>query len=147
MCDAGLPAASGDHRDPGGAAASPFAASLPMTPRTPITMQINISGRHFTLTPANEEYARKKADRLLRFFDRIQQIDIVVDKTKEGFHVEIVTDVEHHKPFVCTSTNHDLYASIDLGIDKAQRQLTDHKSKLRDNKHPHTSGSRPNETA
>ena len=49
--------------------------------------------------------------------------------------IEIITDVEHHESIVATSDHDDLYACIDLGIDRATRQLTDHKSKLRDNKH------------
>jgi len=109
-------------------------------------MQINVSGRHMELTPPIEEYATKKADKLTRYFDRIQQVDILIDKVKNGYEVEIITDVEHHEPFVATSSESDLYASIDVGIDKAVRQLSDHKSKLRDNKHPHDAGSQSYET-
>ena len=110
-------------------------------------MQVNITGRHMELTPAIEDYARRKADKLPRYFDRIQQIDILIDKVKKGYEVEILTGVEHHEPFVASSSNLDLYACIDLSVDKAVRQLSDHKSRLRDNKHPHTSGSTSNETA
>ena len=100
-------------------------------------MQITVSGRHMDLTEPIAEYARKKARKLPRFFNRIQQVDILIDKVKRGFDVEIITDVEHHEPFVATSKDHDLYACIDVGIDKAVRQLVDHKARLRDNKHPH----------
>ncbi|MHC5005186.1 MAG: ribosome hibernation-promoting factor, HPF/YfiA family [Planctomycetota bacterium] len=98
-------------------------------------MQIKISSKHMTLTPAIEEYASKKLDRLARYFDRIQQVEAVIEKAKNGYSVEIITDVEHHESIVATSSHDDLYACIDLGIDRATRQLTDHKSKLRDNKH------------
>ncbi len=47
-------------------------------------MQINISSKHMDLTPAIEEYAQKKVDRLTRFFDRIQQVDVIIDKFKNG---------------------------------------------------------------
>ncbi|QOJ17492.1 MAG: ribosome-associated translation inhibitor RaiA [Phycisphaeraceae bacterium] len=110
-------------------------------------MQFNISARHMDLTPAIEEYARRKGEKLLRHFDRIQQVDILIDKQKNGYKVEILTDVEHHQPFVASMTEHDLYACIDLTIDKSIRQLSDHKSRLRDNKHSHTSGSHPHEAA
>ncbi len=98
-------------------------------------MQINISGKHMELTPPIEAYASRKVEKFSRFFDRIQQIDVVIDKAKKGYLVEIITDVEHHEPIVASSTHEDLYACIDLGIDRSIRQLKDHKSRLRDSKH------------
>ncbi len=98
-------------------------------------MQVNISSKHMDLTPAIEEYAVKKIDKFHRFFDQIQQVDVVIDKAKNGYVLEIITDVVHHEPFVATSDHQDLYACIDLGIDRSIRQLKDHKSKLRDHKH------------
>lgn len=98
-------------------------------------MQTNITSRHMELTPTIEQYIEKKADRLTRFFDRIQQIDIVIEKIANVFNVEIITDVEKHSPFIARADGEDLYAAVDLGIDRASRLLKDHKSKLRDNKH------------
>ncbi|MHC5023678.1 MAG: ribosome hibernation-promoting factor, HPF/YfiA family [Planctomycetota bacterium] len=98
-------------------------------------MQINISSKHMELTPAIEEYATKKLEKLPRFFDRIQSVDMVIDKARNGYVTEIITDVEHHESFVASSNHEDLYACIDLGIDRSVRQLKDHKSRLRDSKH------------
>lgn len=105
-------------------------------------MQIKISGKHVDLTPAIEDYATRKVDKFPRFFDRIQQVEMVIDKERNGYTVEIITDVEHHEAFIANSVHEDLYACIDLGIDRSIRQLKDHKSRLRDNKHTTpTSGS------
>ena len=101
-------------------------------------MQVKISVKHMELTPPIEDYAFRKVEKFPRYFDRIQQIDVVIDRAKNGYVVEIITNVEHHEPIVASSTHQDLYACIDLGIDRSVRQLKDHKSKLRDNKH-HTS--------
>lgn len=98
-------------------------------------MQVKISGKHMELTPPIEDYAFRKVEKFPRYFDRIQQIDVVIDRAKNGYVVEIITNVEHHEPFVASSTHQNLYACIDLGIDRSVRQLKDHKSKLRDNKH------------
>ncbi|MHC5025355.1 MAG: ribosome hibernation-promoting factor, HPF/YfiA family [Planctomycetota bacterium] len=103
-------------------------------------MQIKISSKHLDLTPAIEEYATKKLERFNRYFDRIQQVEAVIDRVRNGYTMEIITDVEHSEPIVSTSEHEDLYACIDLGIDRSIRQLKDHKSRLRDNKH-HTSTS------
>ena len=110
-------------------------------------MQTTITSKHIGVTPAIEQYADKKVGKLARFFDRIQQIDVVIDKSRNGYTIEIITDVEHHEPFVATADHSDLYACIDLGVDRATRQLKDHKSRLRDNKHvtpnSHTSPTGP----
>lgn len=101
-------------------------------------MQVQISSKHMDLTPALEEYANSKVEKFPRYFDRIQMVEVVVDKVRNGYLTEILVNVEHHEPFVAKSEHEDLYASIDLAVDRSVRQLTDHKSRLRDNKH-HTS--------
>lgn len=98
-------------------------------------MQTTISSKHLEITPAIANYADKKTTKLRRFFNRIQQIDVVIAKARNGYTVEIITDVEHHKPFVATAEDADMYACIDLGVDRASRQLKDHKSRVRDRKH------------
>ena len=98
-------------------------------------MQVKITSKHLPVTPAIEEYASKKIDKFSRYFNRIQQVEVFIDKARNGYTVEIITDVEHHEPFVASSSHEDLYACLDVGIDRSLRQLKDHKSKLRDNKH------------
>jgi putative sigma-54 modulation protein len=103
-------------------------------------MQVKISSKHMELTPAIEAYAEKKIEKFPRFFDRIHEVEMLIDKAKNGYTLEIITNVAHHDPFVATSDHEDLYACIDLGIDRSIRQLKDHKSKLRDNKHNTSTG-------
>ncbi len=104
-------------------------------------MQINLSAKHMTLTPAIEEYARKKIEKFSRYFDRIQAVEVMIAKDRNGFSVEIRTDVEHHDDFIATSTHDDLYACIDITSDRSIRQLTDHKSRIRNHHHAgHQSG-------
>lgn len=98
-------------------------------------MEFKISGRHLEITPAIRDYAHKKTDRMHRYFDRIQEVQVVVDKTDRSFEVEVIADVEHHEPFIAKHQNEDLYACIDETVDKVERQLSDHKQKLRNRKH------------
>ncbi len=105
-------------------------------------MQIKISSKHMDLTPAIEEYAEKKLEKLPRYFDRIQQVEAIIDREKNGYTIEVITDVEKHEAFIATASHDDLYACIDQGIDRSIRQLKDHKSKLRDSKHHTSTGGR-----
>jgi putative sigma-54 modulation protein len=98
-------------------------------------METKVSSKHMDVTAAIEEYAIRKAEKFERYFDRISQVEIIIDKGKNEYNVEILTDVEHHDAFVAHGKHEDLYACIDMAADRAIRQLTDHKSRLRDNKH------------
>lgn len=98
-------------------------------------MQTNISGKHLDITPAIEEYIARKTERITRHYDRIQSISVLCEKEPLGFHVEIRTDVERHDDFIANSKHEDLYACIDLAVDRAIRQLTDHKDRIRNHKH------------
>jgi putative sigma-54 modulation protein len=102
-------------------------------------MQINISSKHLDMTPTIEEYIQSKAEKLTRFYDRIEQIDVKIEKTTHGFIAEIITDVEHHDSIVGNNEDDDMYAAIDGCIDKSVRQLTDLKNRVRDH-HKHGSG-------
>ncbi|MCW3149826.1 ribosome-associated translation inhibitor RaiA [Stutzerimonas stutzeri] len=94
-------------------------------------MQINISGLHLEVTDALRSYIEEKFERLARHFDRIISIQVFlqVEKLKqkaEGtLHIagrEVVANAEHE----------DMYAAIDLLVDKLDRQLIKHKEKQLD---------------
>lgn len=99
-------------------------------------MEIKVSGKHLEITDAIKDYAVNKAAKLPRYFDRVQSIEIIGDRVAETFEVEIIVEVEHHDSFVARAKGGDLYACIDEVVDKIERQLTDHKGKLRNRKHP-----------
>ena len=87
------------------------------------------------MTPAIEEYIVGKSEKLTRFYDHIEQIDVKIEKTTHGYTSEIIVDVEHHDPIIANNEVNDMHASVDGCIDRAVRQLTDLKSRLRDDKH------------
>jgi putative sigma-54 modulation protein len=100
-------------------------------------MQINVKGKHLEITEAIDTYVRKKCERLVRYFDKVLAIDCVIEKEPHGYHVEFIVDVEHHDDFIVNYRDADLYAAIDLAVDREARVLTDHKQRTRDHKHHH----------
>jgi putative sigma-54 modulation protein len=100
-------------------------------------MQINVKGKHLEITEAIDSYVRKKCERLTRYFDKVQSIDCVIEKENGGFHVEFIVDVEHHDDFIVNYRDADLYAAIDLAVDREARQISEHKQRMRDHKHGH----------
>ncbi len=103
-------------------------------------MQIKVSGKHVEITDPIRAYAQDKTAKLPRYYDRVTQLEVILgkmtDKPGADFEIEIIADVEGHDSFVAKSTGTDLYGCIDSATDKMERQLTDHKEKLRNRKHP-----------
>ena len=95
-------------------------------------MQINITSKHLDMTSSIEQYIQTKSSKLTRFYDKIKQIDVKIEKTTHGFIAEILTDIEHYDDIISTSEDDDLYAAIDLCVDRSVRQLTDLKNRIKD---------------
>lgn len=100
-------------------------------------MEITVTGKNIEITEAIKEYASDKVAKLPRYYDRVSGIDMIAGKADHsgGFEVEVIVKAERADPFIATSTGTDLYACIDETVDKLERQLTDHKGKLRNRKH------------
>jgi putative sigma-54 modulation protein len=88
------------------------------------------------ITSAVREYAEKKAGKLLRYYRRIQEIEVILEATGSQHSARMIVNAENNNMFVAEVTNEDLYASVDLVVDKLERQLTRHKEKTRDKKRP-----------
>ncbi len=98
-------------------------------------MKITITAKHVKVTPAMKQYAEDKLERLDRYFDRIQNIRVLLDK--DGDHnlceIEISTALHHH--LVATvKDDSDMHAAVDLCMDKIERQLKKIKEKLKSHK-------------
>ena len=109
-------------------------------------MQVSVTGRHIETTDAMRQYAELKAGKLARFYDRIERIDVVLDRQPSRQHrVEIVARADHKNTFVAQVDAGDFYEAVDLVVDKMERQLTRHKEKHRNRKHPARTEPKPGE--
>ncbi len=99
-------------------------------------MQITVSGRHMSVSSSLREYCQEKAERLPRFLDRIQAIEVVIEGQDGRHSVEMIVRSAGAQSFVATEHHEDAFAAIDLLIDKIEEQLRRHKERLRNRKHP-----------
>ncbi len=98
-------------------------------------MRINVIGKQFEVTDAIREHAEEKLGKITRYDDLVQQIDLRVwreNESREDYGTEVVVDVRSHSDFVSKANGHDLYSVIDDAINKAERQLHDHREKLKE---------------
>jgi putative sigma-54 modulation protein len=105
-------------------------------------VNVVVSSRHMDVTPPLKSYAEQKANKLVKYYDRIQEIEVVFDAGKDATRVEMIVNAEHKNMFIAHHNEGDAYACIDGCIDKLERQLSDHKKKLRNRKHPATGDKR-----
>ena len=99
-------------------------------------MLITISGKHIEITESIKKHAEDKASKLPKYYDSINQVEVIIDGSQGGgMSVEIIARAEHSGTFVGTETGEDVYRCIDMAIHKLERQLRRAKSKERDNKY------------
>ena len=106
-------------------------------------MQIIVSGRHMGVSDTLKEYCHEKAQRLIRFYDRIKSIEVILDGHDGQHSAEMIVHSDGTAPFVASEEQKDIYAAVDLLIDKLERQISRHKEKLRNRKHPPRTGETP----
>ena len=99
-------------------------------------MHVVVSSRHMEVTAPLKTYAEQKAAKLVKYYDRIQEIEVVFDSGKDTMQVEMIVNAEHRNMFIARHSDGDAYACIDGCMDKLERQFTDHKKKVRNRKHP-----------
>jgi len=98
-------------------------------------VQLKISSRHMDVTAALRDYAEQKASKLSKYYDRIQDIEVVFDAKKETTRVEMIVIAEHRTRFIAHMDGDDAYKGVDQCINKLERVLSDHKKKFRNRKH------------
>jgi putative sigma-54 modulation protein len=97
-------------------------------------MRINIVGRQFEITDPIRLHIEKKAEKLSSYKGFVQLVDFLVWKespTKEQYAVEVVVDVERREDFIAKAEGPDVYDAVDVVIAKVDRQLHDHREKLK----------------
>lgn len=93
-------------------------------------MQLNITGQNVEITEALRDFLTEKFAKLEQYFERINQVYIVLKVEK----VTQIADATLHVnggELHASAEELDMYAAIDGLVDKLVRQLTKHKDKLK----------------
>lgn len=97
-------------------------------------MNLTVSGHHVAVTPALRTYVKSKLDRVTRHFDHVIDVNVILSVEKLMQKSEVTVHVRGKDIFV-ESSDLDLYAAIDLMVDKLDRQILKYKDKVQ--AHPH----------
>jgi putative sigma-54 modulation protein len=93
-------------------------------------MQCNITFRQLSATDALKSYAEEKVERVKKYLDRAGEAHVVLSLERHLHHADITIQ---SGAFLLRGRekSEDMYASIDLAMDKIERQLRRYKEKLK----------------
>jgi putative sigma-54 modulation protein len=98
---------------------------------TSLNMQVNVSARHGTLQPGDQELIEEKAIKLRRLYDRVNAIEVTIDlKQLDKPVVEIKVSAEQAEDSIARGEATNVIAALDIAIPKVEQQLR----KLKDRK-------------
>jgi putative sigma-54 modulation protein len=96
-------------------------------------MNLNMTGHHLEITPSIRDYVSSKMSRINRHFDHVIDVSMILSVEKLRQKIEANVHLSGKDIFV-ESEDSDMYAAIDLLVDKLDRQIIKHKEKVK-NKH------------
>ena len=97
-------------------------------------MHINITGHHVDVTPALRAYVTEKMQKLVRHFDQVSSINVILNVEKLQQQAEATVTAAGRTLFA-TDSAMDMYASIDGLVDKLDRQVRRYKDRITDHHH------------
>jgi len=105
-------------------------------------LRIDFTDRHEHHPPSIKAYALEKAEKVARFFDGVNHIQIVLDRDAGKHRTEMIAAAPPNLRFVATAVEDSVQAAIDAVIDKIERQVVKAKERLKDH-HPREHSRKP----
>jgi len=96
-------------------------------------MQIQITAKNINITEAIRSYVNKKLSKLDKYLDKPLDINVLLEVQKNIQLVEILANA-NGVVLKGREGSEDLYSSVDLAMDKIERQLIKYKEKLKSKK-------------
>lgn len=101
-------------------------------------MNKSITGRHFDLTDPIKQYAQSALDGLKKYNLDIISANTIISANekagKKGFAVEFIINLKDKNTIVVTQVDKDVYAAIDLAVERMKKSLRRHADKIKDHK-------------
>jgi putative sigma-54 modulation protein len=94
-------------------------------------MNLLIHGNHVEVTPALRDYVQGKLNRVERHFDQVIDANVQLTVEKLRQRAEITLRMRGNNIHV-ESVDDDMYAAIDMLVDKLDRQVLRHKDRIKD---------------
>jgi len=94
-------------------------------------MQIIVRGKNVEVTPALREYVEEKIGKLTRYLDNIREAVVALSVEKDRHVVEVTVFVNGNGLILRgEERSNDMYASLDLVVEKLERQVEKYKTRI-----------------
>ena len=94
-------------------------------------MNYVVRGEKIEVTDSLRDYVINKLDRMVKYFDEPDKVNVKVLFSVRGREQKVEITINNKKFDLRSEVSHsDLYAAIDLAIDKLESQMRKYKSKL-----------------
>lgn len=90
---------------------------------------VNIKGKNLEITPALKDYVEKRVGKVTKYFSDIKEINAVLKVEKNKHIVELTVNAGSVLLRAEEGTS-DMYEAIDLVVEKIEKQIAKHKTKL-----------------
>jgi putative sigma-54 modulation protein len=97
-------------------------------------VNIVVTSRHMNVPEDFRQKAEAKVEKLERYFDSLQSVELTLDHEADQAKVEILAVAKHKTQFVATARDGDLGVALDQCVHKVSEQIRRHKDKVRDHK-------------
>ncbi len=89
-----------------------------------------VRGKNIEITPALRDYVEKRVGKVTRYFDKVGEITVLLTVSKGRHIVEVTVPVQGGVLLRGEEATMDMYTSIDLVVEKLERQIHKQKTKL-----------------
>lgn len=89
-----------------------------------------IRGKNIEITPSLREYVEKRVGKVTRYFENVGDISVLLTVSKGRHIVEVTVPVQGGILLRGEEATMDMYTSIDLVVEKLERQIHKQKTKL-----------------
>ncbi|MBE6098046.1 ribosome hibernation-promoting factor, HPF/YfiA family [Schwartzia succinivorans] len=89
-----------------------------------------VRGKNMEITPALRDYVEKRVGKVTKYFEHVGEITVLLTVSKGRHIVEVTVPVEGGVLLRGEEATMDMYTSIDLVVEKLERQIHKHKTKL-----------------
>lgn len=92
-------------------------------------MEVNVRGKNIDVTPALVSHTQKKLGKLAKYFDKATEAQVMLSVIRDEHIVEVTVNLDGLILRGEESTG-DMYASIDMVVEKLEKQVAKYKTKM-----------------
>lgn len=89
-----------------------------------------VRGKNIEITPSLKEYVEKRVGKITKYFDEVGEISVLLTVSKGRHIVEVTVPIPGGVLLRGEEATMDMYTSIDLVVEKLERQIRKQKTRL-----------------